>query len=35
MWSSGEYTGKEFEMTWEDGEDALSRIYTKSMNVKS
>jgi hypothetical protein len=35
MWSSREYAGKEFEMTWEDGEDALFRIYTKSMNGKT
>jgi hypothetical protein len=33
--SSREYTGKEFEMTWEDGENAIIRIYTKPMNGKT
>jgi hypothetical protein len=36
MWHFGtdsldEYTGREFEMTWEDGEDALMRKYTKDL----
>ncbi len=36
MWHFGtaslnEYTGKNFEITWEDGEDALMRIYTKDL----
>jgi hypothetical protein len=36
MWHFGydspnEYTGKEFEVTWEDGENALMRIYTKDL----
>ena len=36
MWHFGtdslsEYTGEKFEMTWEDGEHALLRIYTKDM----
>ena len=26
---SNEYVSKEFEVTWEDGENALMRIYTK------
>jgi len=36
MWHFGtdslsEYAGERFEMTWEDGEHALLRIYTKDM----
>ena len=36
MWHFGtdslsEYAGEKFEMTWEDGEHALLRIYTKDM----
>ena len=36
MWHFGidsliEYTGKEFEVAWEDGENALMRIYTKDL----
>ncbi len=36
MWHFGtdslsEYAGEKFEMTWEDGEHALVRIYTKDM----
>jgi hypothetical protein len=36
MWHFGtdslsEYTGEKFEMTWEDGEHALLRIYSKDM----
>jgi hypothetical protein len=36
MWHFGfdspnEYAGKEFEVTWEDGENALMRIYTKDL----
>ncbi len=39
MWHFGydspnEYTGKEFEVTWEDGQNALFRIYTKDLNLK-
>jgi hypothetical protein len=30
--SPSEYTGEEFEVAWEDGEDELMRIYTKDMN---
>jgi hypothetical protein len=30
--SLNEYTGERFEMTWEDGENVLLRIYTKDMN---
>jgi len=30
--SPNEYTGKEFEVAWEDGENALMRIYTKDLN---
>ncbi len=26
-----EYAGKEFEVAWEDGENALMRIYTKDL----
>jgi hypothetical protein len=33
--SSSEYAGKKFEMTWEDGENAMIRIYTKPMNGKT
>jgi hypothetical protein len=33
--SSREYAGKEFEMTWEDGENTMIRIYTKPMNGKT
>ena len=37
MWHFGhdspnEYTGDEFEITWEDGQNALFRIYTKDLN---
>ena len=37
MWHFGsdspnEYTGEEFEVAWEDGQNALMRIYTKDMN---
>jgi hypothetical protein len=37
MWHFGydsldEYTDKEFEVAWEDGENALMRIYTKDLN---
>ena len=37
MWHFGpdslsEYTGEKFQMTWEDGEHALLRIYSKDMN---
>jgi hypothetical protein len=37
MWHFGsdslnEYTGERFESTWEDGENALLRIYTKDLN---
>ena len=37
MWHIGtdslsEYAGERFEMTWENGENALLRIYTKDMN---
>ena len=37
MWHFGtdsvnEYAGDEFEMTWEDGQEGLIRVYTKSMN---
>ena len=37
MWHFGydspnEYTNKEFEVAWEDGQDALFRIYTKDVN---
>ena len=36
MWHFGtdslsEYTGEKFERTWEDGEHALLRIYSKDM----
>jgi hypothetical protein len=36
MWHFGtdslnEYTGEKFEMTWENGEHALLRIYSKDM----
>jgi hypothetical protein len=35
MWHFGvdsrEHAGKKFEMTWEDGESALMRIYTKDL----
>jgi len=36
MWHFGtdslsEYAGEKFEMTWEDGEHALLRIYSKDM----
>jgi hypothetical protein len=36
MWHFGkdspiEYTSKEFEVTWEDGEDTLMRVYTKDL----
>ena len=30
--SSNEYTGDKFEATWEDGQNALIRIYTKDLN---
>jgi len=37
MWHFGkdsyeEYTGEKFEIAWEDGENALMRIYTKDLN---
>ena len=37
MWHFGsdslnEYTGKKFEITWEDGENALMHIYTRDLN---
>jgi hypothetical protein len=37
MWHFGsdsprEYTGEKFEVTWEDGQDALFRIYTKDLD---
>jgi hypothetical protein len=37
MWHFGndspsEYTGKKFEVAWEDGQNALFRIYTKDLN---
>jgi hypothetical protein len=37
MWHFGydspsEYVGKEFEVAWEDGQNALFRIYTKALN---
>jgi len=37
MWHFGtdslsEYTGEKFERTWEDGQNALFRIYTKDLN---
>jgi hypothetical protein len=37
MWHFGydspnEYTGDEFEIAWEDGQNALMRIYTKDLN---
>jgi hypothetical protein len=37
MWHFGsdspsEYTGEKFEATWEDGQNALFRIYTKDLN---
>jgi adenylate cyclase class IV len=37
MWHFGsdspnEYTGKEFEVAWEDGQNALFLIYTKDLN---
>jgi hypothetical protein len=37
MWHFGtdslsEYAGEKFEMTWEDGQNALFRIYTKDLN---
>ncbi len=30
--SPNEYTGEKFEVAWEDGENALMRIYTKDLN---
>jgi hypothetical protein len=38
MWHFGidslsEYAGEKFEMTWEDGEHALLRIYSKDMKA--
>ena len=30
--SPNEYVGKEFEVAWEDGQNALFRIYTKDLN---
>ena len=38
MWHFGhdspnEYTGEKFEVAWEDGQNALFRIYTKDLNV--
>ena len=29
--SHNKYTGEKFEVTWEDGENALVRIYTKDL----
>jgi hypothetical protein len=39
MWHFGcdslnEYTGERFESTWEDGENALLRIYTKDLKTE-
>jgi hypothetical protein len=39
MWHFGmdgltEYTGEKFEVTWENGQDALFRVYTKRMKDK-
>jgi len=33
--SPNEYTGKEFEVVWEDGQNALIRIYTKHLNGRT
>jgi hypothetical protein len=30
--SPSEYTGENFEVAWEDGQNALMRIYTKNLN---
>lgn len=40
MWHFGydspnEYTGEEFEVVWEDGQNALFRIYTKDLNGRT
>ena len=40
MWHFGydspnEYTGEEFEVAWEDGQNALFRIYTKDLNGRT
>jgi hypothetical protein len=37
MWHFGydspsEYTGEKFEVAWEDGQNALFRIYTKDLD---
>ena len=39
MWHFGsdspnEYTGKKFEIAWEDGENVLFRIYTKDLKTE-
>ena len=39
MWHFGydshnEYTGEEFEVAWEDGQNALFRIYTKDLKTE-
>ena len=40
MWHFGsdspsEYTNEKFEITWEDGQNALMRIYTKDLNGRT
>ena len=40
MWHFGsgspsEYTGEKFEVAWEDGQNALFRIYTKDLNAET
>ena len=40
MWHFGhdsptEYVAKEFEVAWEDGQNALIRIYTKDLNGRT
>ncbi|MFZ0327109.1 MAG: hypothetical protein WBP64_21165 [Nitrososphaeraceae archaeon] len=39
MWHFGydspnEYTGEKFEVAWEDGQNALFRIYTKDLKTE-
>ena len=39
MWHFGkdsykEYTGEKFEVAWEDGENALMRVYTKDLKAQ-
>jgi hypothetical protein len=39
MWHFGkdsynEYTGEKFEVAWEDGENALMRVYTKDLQAE-